>query len=352
MRKKIFTLFLLVLVFFSCGKKGPLVLEPENTPPAVENFQIRQIGGQIELSWKFPDLPGDKMEPFEIARVAKVYVYHAILQSAETPTNDIFMKKAELLAKLKGSEIKGRGQNTYSCRFSFKNKELQEKNHGFALNYFYGRKKSVPGPLQTLETLITPPPVQDLIISRQGKIVFLNWGKPVVQDKDQSIMPISGYHIYRRISSIDNERDFRLISSEPVLNEFFYDLDTGTDGEYEYQISSRLGKRVESAPSNVVKIKIQDTFPPDIPGNLVIFTAKDQIFLTWETVPDTDLAFYRVYRKFSDKEDFKLLADKVTDNFFRDKQIARGKLYIYAISAVDKKGNESELSLSGQQLFE
>jgi fibronectin type 3 domain-containing protein len=102
----------------------------------------------------------------------------------------------------------------------------------------------------------------------------------------------------------------------------------------------------------VVKAKVEDTFPPDIPRNLVVFTAKDQIFLTWEAVPDADLAFYRVYRKFSEKEDFKLLADAVTDNFFRDKQVARGKSYIYAISAVDKKSNESELSRSLQQLFE
>jgi fibronectin type 3 domain-containing protein len=69
-------------------------------------------------------------------------------------------------------------------------------------------------------------------------------------------------------------------------------------------------------------------------------------------VPDIDLAFYRVYRKFSEKDDFKILAAEVTDNFFRDKQVTRGKLYIYAISAVDKKGNESELSRSVQQLFE
>ena len=69
-------------------------------------------------------------------------------------------------------------------------------------------------------------------------------------------------------------------------------------------------------------------------------------------MPDTDLAFYRLYRKFSEKEDFTILADKVTDNFFRDKNVASGKLYIYAISAVDKKGNESEFSLPAQQLFE
>jgi predicted small lipoprotein YifL len=352
MRKKIFALFLLIMVFPSCGKKGPLVLEPENVPPAVENFQVRQIGGQIELSWKFPDLLSDEMGSFEIAWVSKVYVYHSILQSEEEPPTDIFIKKAALLAKLKASEIKGLGQNSSSYCFSFKNKELPEKTHGFALIYFYGRKKSVSGPLQTLKTLITPLPVQDLKISRQGKIVILNWSKPAGQDKEQSVMPIIGYHIYRRISGINGERDFRPISSEPVINEFFNDLDTGTDGEYEYQVSCRMGERIESAPSNVVKIEVQDTFPPDIPINLVIFTAKDQIFLTWETVPDVDLAFYRVYRKFSEKEDFKLLVDEVTNNFFSDKQVARGKLYIYAISAVDKKGNESETSQPVQQLFE
>ena len=352
MKKKIFFLFLLIMVFSSCGKKGPLYLEPEDVPAAVENFQVRQIGGQIELTWTFPEQLVDKKGPFEIARVSKVYVYHGILKPEDAPPTYIFIKKAALLAKLKASEIKGLGQNSSSYRFSFKNRELQEKIHGFVLIYFYGRTKSVSCPLQTLKTLITPTAVQDLKVSRQGKIVILNWSKPAGRDKDQSLMPITGYHIYRRIGGGNGERDFRSISSENVVNEFFHDLDTGTDGEYEYQVSSRLGERVESAPSNMVKIKIRDTFPPDIPGNLVIFTAKDQIFLTWEAVPDVDLAFYRVYRKFSEKEDFKLLADTVTDNFFRDKQVAKGRLYIYTISAVDKKGNESEGSRAVQQIFE
>ena len=151
MKKKIFALFAAGLVFSSCGKKGPLVLEPENVPPAVKNLQVRQIGDQIELSWKFPDLLGDKKESFEIAWVSKVYVYHAILQSEEALPTDTFLKKAELLAKLKASEIKGLGQNSSSYRFSFKNKELQEKIHGFTLIYFYGRKKSVSSSTADIE---------------------------------------------------------------------------------------------------------------------------------------------------------------------------------------------------------
>jgi predicted small lipoprotein YifL len=352
MLKKTFIIFLLVIGFSACGKKGPLVLEPEFTPPAVENFTIRQSGGQIELSWKFPALLADKKSPLEANLVSKVYVYHAILKPEETPLTDVFIKKADLLAKLKANEIKSLGKNSPSCRFSFKNRDLQGKRHGFAVLYFYGRKRSAAAPLQALKTLIPPPPIQDLKAVRQGKIVMLNWGNPVFLDKDRAVMPLSGYHVYRKVSGVNPEADFRQIDPGTVANEFFNDLDTGTDGEYEYQVSSRLDDRVESAPSNTVKVKVEDTFPPDIPGNVVLFTAKDQVFLTWETVPDADLAFYRVYRKFAEKEEFKLLADSVTDNFYRDKQVARGKLYIYAISAVDKKGNESDPSLAVQQLFE
>lgn len=343
---------MLVLFFVHCGKKGPLVLEPEIPAPAVVNFQARQIGFQVELSWKFPGMLANQKDPFERAFVTKAYVYHAFLKPGEVPPEDSFIKKAQLLAKAKATEIKGFGQEVSSYRVSFKTRELQGKNHGFALVYFYGRLKSISSPVRILQTLTTPPPIQDLQVSRQEKMVVLHWSKPVVQDKERLLRPISGYQVYRRINADNGELDFQPIGTEKTVNEFFYDLDTGTDGEYEYQVSSRLDDRVESSPSNTVKINILDTFPPDIPGNLVTFTAKDQIFLTWENVPDADLAFYRIYRKSSDDDDFEVLAAEIIENFYRDKKVSNGKLYIYAISAVDKKGNESEFSRSVRQLFE
>jgi hypothetical protein len=352
MRNKIFAFLLLVLFFSACGKKGPLVLEPENPLPAVESFQIRQVGGQIELSWKFPRLLADKEEVFDVGAVTRIHIYHDGLKTEEAPGAEIFFKKAGLLAKPKAAEIKGLRQNSPSFRLAFKNKELQGKFHGLALVYFYGRKKSHASPLRTLRTQIPPPPIQDLNVSRQGKMVILNWSQPAFQDKEPAARPISGYQVYRRIISGSGEFDFRPVGAGRTANEFFHDLDTGADGEYEYQVASCLDERVESEPSNTARIRVVDTFAPDIPGNLVLFTAKDQIFLTWESVPDKDLDFYRLYRRSSEKEDFQVLADKITDNFFRDKQVARGKLYIYAISAVDKKGNESEFSGPVQQLFE
>ena len=42
----------------------------------------------------------------------------------------------------------------------------------------------------------------------------------------------------------------------------------------------------------------------------------------------------------------------VAENFFRDLQVAKGQTYIYAIAAVDNKGNESEPSRHARQQFE
>jgi predicted small lipoprotein YifL len=352
MKKNLFFLLALVAAFSYCGKKGPLVLEPESTPPAVENFRVRQIGGQIELAWNFPASLDDKKEVFEPSWVSRVTVYHDSLKPGDAPPAAAFLKKAGVLAKLKADEIRGLGQNSPSCRFTFKNRDLQEKNHGFAVVYSYGRKRSAPSPLLTLKTMLTPPPIQDLQASRQGKTVTLSWSRPAAADRERGLPEISGYHVYRRINGAGGEADFRPINAENVINEFFHDVDTGTDGEYEYQVSCRLDELVENAPSNTVKVRIQDIFPPDIPNNLVSFTAKDQVFLTWESVPDKDLAFYRVYRKTIEKEDFTLLADTVSDNFYHDKQVVHGKTYTYAITAVDKKGNESDFGRPVRQLFE
>ncbi|HSQ35808.1 MAG TPA: hypothetical protein VLQ89_07450, partial [Candidatus Binatia bacterium] len=308
MKSKAIIPFLLVMFICGCGKKGPLVLEPENPFPAVERLLVRQIGAQIELAWRFPGSPADPKEVFEAGEVSRVHVYHASLKPGEEPALEVFLKKAALLAKPKATEIAGLGRGSPSYRLQFKNKDLQGKIHGFALVYFYGRKRSLPSPLRIIGTQVTPPPIHDLQISRQEKTVILNWSRPAGPDKERPTWPISRYQVYRRIGVGGPDAVFRAIGSQKTVNENFHDSDTGTDGEYEYQVSSCLDERIESAPSNTVRIKILDTFPPDVPLNLVLFTAKDQIFLTWEAVPDPDLAFYRLYRKNSENEDFKLLA--------------------------------------------
>ena len=142
------------------------------------------------------------------------------------------------------------------------------------------------------------------------------------------------------------------MNRKPLQREIFEDSDSSQDGEYSYTVTTLLAERIESDFSNPATIGIRDTFPPDTPGNLVTFTGADHVFLSWEPVKDADLSHYRVYRKAPGGDAFQLLADQIQDPFFKDTTAVKGTTYAYSVSAVDRKGNESELSKPAQHKFE
>ncbi len=67
------------------------------------------------------------------------------------------------------------------------------------------------------------------------------------------------------------------------------------------------------------------------------------IELTWEPNHEPDLQGYRVYRALAPGVPVKFgeLTGEVT---FSDKAVEHGKRYVYAVTAVDRQGNESKLS--------
>jgi hypothetical protein len=348
MKKNIVTLLAIIVSFAGCGKKGPLVLEPEKLPLAVSELRLRQVGAEVELSWKFPTLLSDKKTPLQAAQIRGIAVYHM----AKPFNPATFRQKSEVLARPKAGELQHRADGTVAYGLPFKAKLLKDKEHSFALTYQYGRSHSALSAIEKITTRIPPEPLRDLKCSREGKVVILNWSRPQVDSEGQPLPALAGYTVYRRIQQGKSTGAFAAINEKPVKGEYYEDHDTGTDGDYEYQVSSLLDEHSESAPSAAVKIKIVDTFAPDIPANLVAFSAKDHVFLTWEAARDRDLGHYSVYRKSAKDEDFKLLDATVTDNFYRDRQVVKGQMYIYIVIAVDKKGNESEPSRAVRQLFE
>lgn len=348
MKKNIAILSAWIMLLACCGKKGPLVLEPEKLPTAVVGLKLKQVGSQIELSWKFPALLSDNKTPLQTAQIRGV----AIFNMSKPFIPGTFEKKSELLARPKTNELSNLGDGTFVYALPIKSKLLKDKEHSFALAYQVGRTRSVLCEVQKIMTHIPPEPVHDLKAGREGKVVTLNWSRPQVDSEGQPLPAIIGYRIYRRIQQGKSPGKFIPINTNAVTGEYYEDHDTGADGEYEYQISSLLAELIESAPSNMVKMHILDTFPPEVPANLVAFTAKDHVFLTWEAVLDNDLDHYVIYRKSSKDEDFKILAAAETQNFYRDRQVAKGETYIYTVVAVDKKGNESEPSHPVHQLFQ
>lgn len=400
MVKKIGLLFLMlmVMVFINCGKKGPLRLEPGLVPKGIENFQISQLGKHIKLQWDFPQTLADKRQTeMEVDKIDKIYIYY----SQKEIMGGKFRKKSTLLRKLKLEDLtqvsevdtptRLQSQTTtttttvitekenfsYFVKIPFKLNDLDKKVHFFGIQYYYQKKRSPLSNVVYIHTVTPLKPVTGLKVIQENKIIKLTWTRPQQDEADNIVSTIAGYKISR---NIDPEEEavsedagetgketapmqkpkgyptgfagFKKLNQSNVLTEYYEDMDTGTNGTYSYYVSTIISNQIESEPSAPVSVKITDIFPPEAPANPVIFRATDHMFLTWKAVTDLDLSHYRVYRRSPTQEEFRLSADEITTNYYKDtKNLIKGKTYFYVVTAVDKKGNESEYSITVKERF-
>jgi hypothetical protein len=82
--------------------------------------------------------------------------------------------------------------------------------------------------------------------------------------------------------------------------------------------------------------------PPSTPQGVYSITGDESVFVIWLSVRDSDLDFYRVWRSLDDSV-YKVIAS-TEDTTFLDTDLDNGTTYYYAVSAVDKAGQESALS--------
>jgi hypothetical protein len=116
---------------------------------------------------------------------------------------------------------------------------------------------------------------------------------------------------------------------------------------YVYQVQTMVklpnNTEAESDPSEEAGITPEDRFPPAVPAGLNAATAPNSIELSWEGDTEPDLAGYRVYRS-TGAGPFEKIGEMITIPSYSDHQVEHGKTYRYAVSAIDKSGNESARS--------
>jgi hypothetical protein len=125
----------------------------------------------------------------------------------------------------------------------------------------------------------------------------------------------------------------------------FDDATAGYGSAWEYSVESvrQAGERwLESERSEAVTFTPTDRFAPEQPAGLSVVAGAMTIELSWNSVPDADVAGYRVYRGGVK------IADGLTAAVYSDKDVTAGSRYVYQISAVDTAGNESEKSAAAE----
>jgi hypothetical protein len=162
---------------------------------------------------------------------------------------------------------------------------------------------------------------------------------------------VLGYNVYRRASN-QGQSDPPLNGTTPVTPTQFLDrqFEYGTEYIYIVRAISRGagGDVIESNDSEAVVYRPRDTFAPAAPEGLTAGSAEGVISLFWAANSEPDLAGYNIYRAEAadapESEWTRLNTAPHPLSTFRDHQTVPGKTYFYKVTAVDRAGNESELS--------
>lgn len=135
----------------------------------------------------------------------------------------------------------------------------------------------------------------------------------------------------------------------------------GRSYEYRAQRVARVtmgGKTMELTGelSPPIRIDAQDVFPPAVPAGLAAVAtaaAADtpaSIDLSWQLDAEADVSGYYVYRREVQTPWRRISGDQpVVGPAFHDTDVLPGHTYIYAVSAVDARGNESSRSTETQE---
>jgi fibronectin type 3 domain-containing protein len=141
----------------------------------------------------------------------------------------------------------------------------------------------------------------------------------------------------------------------PAPEGSYLDRTSAWEQKYEYRITTvtlvhaqGVNAAVEGDDSKPVEVFTKDVYPPSQPVGLqAVFSSIGQkpfVDLTWAPNTDADLAGYNVFRHVEGSAPEKLNKQVAPVPSYRDESVEAGKKYIYSVSAVDLRGNESPRS--------
>jgi len=123
---------------------------------------------------------------------------------------------------------------------------------------------------------------------------------------------------------------------------------TGKDGRPKETKASTETLELRSDPSAPITFTFHDTVPPTIPTGLAAipgggFGEPPSIDLSWESNPEADILGYNIYRADANSVSVftRLNPEPIPGPSFRDLTAKPGQAYLYRVTSVDQRHNES-----------
>jgi fibronectin type 3 domain-containing protein len=193
-------------------------------------------------------------------------------------------------------------------------------------------------------------PPAGLTATPKAEGVTLAWTAPEKSVTGDVAPIVTGYNIYRNAPGSDPGDLATPINGAPVKGTTYTDAPEYGDHEYRVVAVAAAGPpSLQSDFSAAVKVTFRDLVPPPTPASITPLIETKAVRLIWDPVEAADLAGYRLYRSegvghensIRDIGTVPLVAQPVTTPDYVDKGANPGIAYKYAVTSVDKNGNES-----------
>jgi len=338
------------LVFTACANIAPPEPPSLDLPKPPSNLRAVRKGDKVTLTWTIPILTTDRqtVRSFGATRICRK-PQPELTQC--TPVGEVAPAKAarrspeqKLISASYLDVLPGDTQGDDPSRFLTYAVEVLNAD---------GRSAGLSNQVRVSLTRTLPPP-KDLNARVTAQGVVLDWTSDPPPASPPAVHFV--YHVYRRQ---EGDQQKMLVGELPAGTERHLSLtDSGIEWQktYDYHteavtLIAQEGKpevQVHGDDSPEVKVFADDVFPPAVPSGLqAVFSGPGQqpfIDLIWAPDTDADLNGYNVYRREEGSEAVKLNVEPIRTPAYRDGRVAAGRRYLYSVSAVDLRGNESERS--------
>lgn len=344
---RLFVLILALVFLVACGTPGAPQPPSLNIPKPVNNLKAVRKGETVTLSWTAPQKTTDGAL---FRRTGKMI----LRRSTGDGQSAVDLGELPLTAAYNGQESHPETfqdsirQPLLSSSADFVTYTVEAVNNAGKSG---GQSNTIAVPL-----VPTPSPPNPIEVKAVPQGVSISWN-PIWPPEGHTNLNVQYvYRIMRRQG--DSNQSPVMVKQLEAGNGAAIVIDSGIEWgkQYQYWVTPvTLWRRdglqqgeVEGDDSGVEPVTPLDVFPPAVPSGLQAVSSQMGqswfVDLTWNPNNDSDLAGYNVYRRTEDTQPVRINQGLVKTPAFRDDNVQPGAKYLYSISAIDLRNNESARS--------
>jgi hypothetical protein len=359
------SIFLLSILLGGCAAPAEPLERRAPVPKAVTDLVVVQAGNDVVLRFT---LPKETVDQRPLKQLPAIEIYRAIRPASSTTPAAPSSPAPRLILTIPSAMVdQYSDQGHIRAVDSLKSEDFQPDQEEVAEYVVRTRasakKESTDSNSILLRIYPTANPITDLKVEITHSGILLTWTPPE-KTLVGSAPTIAKYHVYR--SELNTVGTTAANGAEKTKQKTPL-LEIGESEAATYRDTlAELGKTyvysvrsvaeypkgaIESGDSNLASVTANGTLPPAAPqGLVVVFVPRVgelpvHMDLSWAINSETDIAGYNVYRSEQDgAPGTRLNPELLLTPAFRDMNAVPGRRYLYAVTAVDRSGNESPAS--------